>query len=97
MAQEKTRVALNVRENASFSDVVDILENAQVAGTGFEPPNKNTGETPRRGEGGAESGALGAHSTPIDPDLQAIIEAWPKLNESTKAGILATVRASRDG
>ena len=34
---EKTRVAQNIGENASFSEVVDILENARVAGTGFEP------------------------------------------------------------
>ena len=35
--QEKTRTPHEVRENASFSEVVDILENARVAGTGFEP------------------------------------------------------------
>ena len=35
-AHEKTRVAQNIGENASFSEVVDILENARVAGTGFE-------------------------------------------------------------
>ena len=36
-SHEKTRTPHEVRENASFSDVVDILENARVAGTGFEP------------------------------------------------------------
>ncbi len=36
-AHKKSRIVKNVRENASFSEVVDILENAQVAGTGFEP------------------------------------------------------------
>jgi len=36
-AHEKTRNLHKVRENASFSEVVDILENARVAGTGFEP------------------------------------------------------------
>ena len=35
--QEKTRTPHEVRENASFSEVVDILENARMAGTGFEP------------------------------------------------------------
>jgi len=35
--QEKTRTPQEVRENASFSEVVGILENARVAGTGFEP------------------------------------------------------------
>jgi len=36
-AQKKTRVVTEVPENASFADLVDILENARVAGTGFEP------------------------------------------------------------
>ena len=36
-AHEKTRTPCEVRENGSFSEVVDILENARVAGTGFEP------------------------------------------------------------
>ena len=36
-AHEKTRVSQTVRENTSFLHVVDILENAQMAGTGFEP------------------------------------------------------------
>ena len=36
-AHEKTRTPEKVRENASFSEIVGILENARVAGTGFEP------------------------------------------------------------
>ena len=36
-AHEKTREVHFVEENASFSEVVAILENGQVAGTGFEP------------------------------------------------------------
>jgi len=35
-AHEKTRVSQTVWENTSFSHVVDILKNAQMAGTGFE-------------------------------------------------------------
>jgi integrase len=36
-SQEKTRTPQKVRENATFAEVVAILENGQVAGTGFEP------------------------------------------------------------
>ena len=43
--QEKTRTPHEVRENASFSEVVDILENARVAGTGFELPFVFNGKT----------------------------------------------------
>jgi len=33
-------------------------------------------------------------SVPIDPDLAAVVEAWPKLPEAIKAGILAMIRAA---
>jgi len=44
-AQEKSRTPQEVRENVTFSEVVDILENARVAGTGFEVPIVFRGET----------------------------------------------------
>jgi hypothetical protein len=44
---------------------------------------------------GAESGAVGAQNTPIDPDLAEVIRAWPTLPEATRAGILAAVRGVR--
>jgi len=47
--------------------------------------------------GGAESGALGAKKIPDDPDLAAVVEAWPKLPEAIKAGILAMVEAADRG
>jgi hypothetical protein len=43
---------------------------------------------------GAESGALGAPEAPLDPNLAAVVEAWPKLREPIKAGILAMIRAT---
>ena len=36
-AQKKSRTTKMARENVSFSEVVSVLENTQVAGTGFEP------------------------------------------------------------
>ena len=36
-SQKKTRTVHTVRENASFSEVVGILENVRVAEQGFEP------------------------------------------------------------
>ena len=38
-SQEKTRTPHEVRENASFSEVVDILENARVAGIDSNYPS----------------------------------------------------------
>ena len=40
----------------------------------------------------AESGAVGAETDAIDPDLKAIVKAWPDLSAEVKAGILAQVR-----
>ena len=64
---------------------------------GLEPPtvtkrNSNElrdAEDPR----GAESGAVDTETAPIDPDLAAVIDAWPGLPEAAKAGIVAIVRA----
>ncbi|MGA2035589.1 MAG: hypothetical protein ABSG68_25350 [Thermoguttaceae bacterium] len=44
--------------------------------------------------GGAKSGALGAQDGAIDPELRAIIDAWPALPDAIKAGILAMVRTA---
>ncbi len=44
--------------------------------------------------GGAESGAVPPISTPNDPDLTRLIDAWPTLPEAIKAGILAMVTAA---
>jgi hypothetical protein len=33
----------------------------------------------------------------MDPDLTAVLDAWPTLAEPIKAGIVAMVRAARGG
>ena len=65
-----------------------------MAKAGLEPAPDSSGKTTNRVSGGAESGAVGADFSPVGADLQSIIEAWPKLPESTKAGIIAIVRAA---
>jgi hypothetical protein len=35
-----------------------------------------------------------AHETQIDPELARVIDAWPKLSDAIKAGIMAMVRAT---
>ncbi len=39
-AQKKTHTHKEVRENASFSEVVDMLDDARVAAEGLEPPTR---------------------------------------------------------
>jgi len=59
-------------------------------------PAENAGETGDRDESGAECGAVGARVAEIDPDLAAVVDAWPGLSDAIKAGILAMVRAARE-
>ena len=47
--------------------------------------------------GGAECGADFSDSPPSDPDLAVVIDAWAKLPEAVRAGILAMIRAVKWG
>jgi hypothetical protein len=51
--------------------------------------------------GGAESGARGARdggcNAPDDAELARLIDAWPTLPGAIRAGILAMVKAAREG
>ena len=44
-----------------------------------------------------EGAAVVAENTPIDPDLQSIIERWSKLPEAIKAAMLAMVHSADNG
>ena len=65
-----------------------------MAGTGFEPPGDFTRKSGYLPQGGAESGALGTEVAQVDLGLVAVIQAWPRLPDATRAGIVAMVRAS---
>jgi hypothetical protein len=53
------------------------------------------GEGGGRTEYGTKStGSTGRAGLPDDPELQAVVAAWPRLAEPIRAGILAMVRAS---
>ena len=42
----------------------------------------------------AAGAAVDGGNTPIDADLQAIVERWPDLPDAVKAGFVAMVRAA---
>lgn len=65
-------------------------------------PPENTGETDAPPESGAKSGALSGDSdpnptpaTPADPDLAAVVAAWPALPPAIRAGVMALVNAGK--
>ncbi|HEX5102184.1 MAG TPA: hypothetical protein VFV87_00125 [Pirellulaceae bacterium] len=64
---------------------------------GIEHCPKSSANSGDGGQSGAECGALGTQNAPLDPDLAAVVDAWPKLPEAIKAGILAMVTAARRG
>ena len=45
--------------------------------------------------GAAKSASYADDSDSIDPDLAAVIDAWPKLPKAVRAGIVAMVQAAR--
>jgi len=64
----------------------------KMLGTGLEHLVPNLGKAAIADLGGV----VGARNIPIEIDLQLILDAWPKLNPTTRAGIVAMVRAARD-
>ena len=62
---------------------------------GLEQHQDSSEKTTVSEQGGAESGAQAASTAVSDPDLAAVVKAWPKLPEPVRAGIVAMVKAAR--
>jgi hypothetical protein len=61
---------------------------------GIEPHQHSPENSTNPAPGGAKSGALDLTKPNIDPALASLIDAWPKLPEAIRAGILAMVQAA---
>jgi hypothetical protein len=59
--------------------------------SGVEHTPNSTGKHALRDQSGAKSGAPIAETQPIDPDLTALVAAWPKLPDHIRAAIRALV------
>jgi hypothetical protein len=81
-------------ENAEKTDIPAVSLAFKVPPVGLEHAAQTAKESQAALQSGAESGAAGERHAPKDPQLAAIIEAWPALSESTKAGVVAMVRAA---
>jgi len=66
-----------------------------VAEAGLERTANSSGNTGYSEKGGAESGASSGDSRPLDPDLMAVVNAWPTLPETTRQSILTIIREGR--
>ena len=63
---------------------------------GLGPPSDSPRKTVKTGRGGAESGAHDALRAIPDPDLAALIDAWPTLPDPVRAGIAAMIEAAKE-
>lgn len=79
----------------------DPMMSEEMGDTGFEPMRKTPGETQASDSGGSKCGNTSAVFAPCpppvpthDPDLAALMAAWPGLPHAVRAGIAALVRAS---
>lgn len=61
---------------------------------GDEQSQDSRGNAHGEGGSGTVCGTAKTHPALNDADLLSIIEAWPKLDDSTKAGIVAIVRVA---
>lgn len=102
-SQKKGETNKKARKNRAELPITAFSsESLPIAAIGYPvPPRGNEqsadslGNSHGSGQGGAQSGALYAPKAPIDPDLAAVVDAWPVLPAAIKAGILAMVRAGK--
>ncbi len=73
----------------------DSMHCTQVPPRGDELSQESSGKTYKPDQSGTICGTPNAESRLIDPDLQAIIDAWPDLPEAVRAGVLVMI--SPDG
>jgi len=68
-----------------------------MGATGLEPSDGSSDSEAVSDElaegGGAESGAVVGERVSADPDLRALVEAWPHLSAPIRAAVLALIRA----
>jgi len=75
-----------------------------MGATGFEPTPDSPRKTQKPESGGSKSGNKGAGfgaptppatpTRPTDPELVAVVAAWPDLPPAIRAGVLALVKAA---
>lgn len=81
-----------VATSASSCETQLVTTKQLSGGQGIRTTPENAGKTTLSDQGDAESGAVGAFSVPDDPDLWAVIQAWPSLPEDAKSAVLEVAK-----
>jgi len=71
-----------------------VTDLGQVPPRGNAHPVKSSGNRRASDSQRAKSSATEPETVPIAPDLATVVEAWPKLPQAIRAGILAMIRAA---
>lgn len=69
-----------------------------MGATGLEPTPESSGKTGDSAQGGALCGAPGDLSTSAahsDPDLLAVVRAWPSLSAEARQAVLAIIDGAK--
>jgi hypothetical protein len=96
-SRESNVVSALVASSAEVAELADAQDSKSGGVFSQVPENTSTCENPQN-RLGAFLGASAATPPPLspaaDPDLAAVLSAWPHLPEPVKAGILAMVKAT---
>ncbi len=76
----------------SVANKCDSVQESRVPPEGAELTHRNTEKTQSAQLSAAESGACRAQTAYVGADLQAIIDAWHRLDQVTKADVLVIIR-----
>ena len=89
----KTKTALNKRRERDSNPVSRLKPTHRISNPETDCHNQQEPQQVTETTNSVLPSGL-PDSVPIDPDLAAVVEAWPKLPEAIKAGILAMIRAA---
>ena len=84
---ETTEPADTTRVTAGSSGIAPVTKTGRMAGTGFEPVGKSSGNMGSDNQNGTESGTLNASSAGLD----ALIDSWGLFTADDRRRILAIV------
>jgi len=92
----------NCTRSAAVDNRAPALKNTAMGGTRTLKETSPEAVSPQNSGGGGSAGGSApsgkiAETPPADPELRAVVEAWPELSKPIKAAIMAMVRESGNG
>ena len=97
--ESRRRLSLNepaqARPDPNKSRIKPTSTGTRTIPSSRQYPNESgSNRTPNASENPSVENAYALNSNANDPDLAAVVDAWPELPEAIRAGILAMVKAA---